>query len=176
MNTATNSQLTSDSINRQLVEAIASDNVVPMYQPIVNLKTGERIAEEALARLHSDDSYLEAGKFIEAALQMQLVHKIDHAIIKQTVLHCSTDVLRGLPPLPHFVNISADLLRHTDLVEDIFSVAMQQCTACGDLIGQEKPLVIEITEHQLLSDTREAKRILEPFLDFGLRLGLHLFQ
>jgi diguanylate cyclase (GGDEF)-like protein/PAS domain S-box-containing protein len=164
------------TIARQLEEAIASNNVVPMFQPIVDLQTGERVAEEALARLHIEgDGYLEAGKFIEAALHLQLVHKVDYTIIKQTIMHCSTDVLAGLAPIPHFVNISADLLRHAELIEDIFSTAMMQCTACGDRLGPDKPLVIEITEQQLLSDTREAKRILQPFLDFGLRLAVDDF-
>lgn len=164
------------SIARQLEKAIASDNIVPMYQPIMDLQTGELVAQEALARMHTDNgTYLEAGKFIEAALHLQMTHKIDHAITKQTILYCSGRVLQGKPPLPHFVNISADLLRHPDLVEDIFATALCQCDACGDRIGPEKPLVIEITEQQLLSDVKEAKRILQPFLDFGLRLAIDDF-
>ena len=35
--------------------------------------------------------------------------------------------------------------------------------------------MIEITEQQLLSDVNEAKRILQPFLDFGLRLAVDDF-
>jgi EAL domain-containing protein (putative c-di-GMP-specific phosphodiesterase class I) len=35
--------------------------------------------------------------------------------------------------------------------------------------------VIEITEQQLLSDVKEAKRILQPFIDFGLRLAVDDF-
>ena len=164
------------SIARQLEEAIASDNIVPMYQPIMDLQNGELVAQEALARLHvGNGTYLEAGKFIEAALHLQMTHKIDHAISKQTILYCSGRVLQGKPPLPHFVNVSADLLRHPDLVEDLFSTALCQCKACGDLIGKEKPLVIEITEQQLLSDVSEAKRILQPFIDFGLRLAVDDF-
>lgn len=164
------------SIARQLEEAIASDNIVPMYQPIMDLQTGELVAQEALARMHTDNgTYLEAGKFIEAALHLQMTHKIDHAITKQTILYCSNRVLQGKPPLPHFVNVSADLLRHPDLVQDIFSTALCQCEACGDRIGKEKPLVIEITEQQLLTDVKEAKRILQPFIDFGLRLAVDDF-
>ena len=164
------------SIARQLEEAIANDNIVPMYQSIIDLQSGELVAQEALARLHvGNGTYLEAGKFIEAALHLQMTHKIDHAITKQTILYCSNRVLQGKPPLPHFVNVSADLLRHPDLVEDIFSTALCQCEACGDLIGKEKPLVIEITEQQLLSDVSEAKRILQPFIDFGLRLAVDDF-
>jgi diguanylate cyclase (GGDEF)-like protein/PAS domain S-box-containing protein len=164
------------SIARQLDEAIASNNIVPMYQPIRELQSNELVAQEALARLHlGNGTYLEAGKFIEAALHLQMTHKIDHAITKQTILYCSGRVLQGKAPLPHFVNVSAGLLRHPELVEDIFATALNQCQACGDRIGPEKPLVIEITEQQLLSDVKEARRILQPFLDFGLRLAVDDF-
>lgn len=164
------------SIARQLEEAVASDNIIPMYQPIKDLQSGELVANEALARMRIDnDTYVEAAKFIEAALHLQMTHKIDHAITKKTILYCSGRVLQGKQPLPHFVNVSADLLRHSDLVEDLFSTALCQCQACGDRIGPEKPLVIEITEQQLLSDVKEAKRILQPFIDFGLRLAVDDF-
>ena len=164
------------SIARQLEEAIAADNIVPMFQPILDLQTGEIVGQEALARIRTEQgTYLEAGKFIEAALHLQMTHKIDHTISKQTIMHCSDRVLQGLPPIPHFVNVSADLLRHPNLVEDIFATALCQCQACGDRIGKQKPLVIEITEQQLLSDVNEAKRILQPFLDFGLQLAVDDF-
>ena len=165
------------SIARQLEEAIAADDIVPMFQPILDLHSGEIVGQEALARIRTKQgSYLEASKFIEAALHLQMTHKIDHTITKQTILHCSNRVIKqGLSPLPHFVNVSAGLLRHADLVEDIFATAMCQCQACGDRLGPQKPLVIEITEQQLLSDVNEAKRILQPFLDFGLRLAVDDF-
>ncbi|MDX1823608.1 MAG: diguanylate cyclase, partial [Thiohalomonadales bacterium] len=165
------------SIARQLEEAIAADDIVPMFQPILDLHNGELVGQEALARIRTKQgTYIEAGKFIEAALHLQMTHRIDHAITKQTILRCSNRVIKqGLSPLPHFVNISAGLLRHPDLVEDIFATALCQCQACGDRLGPQKPLVIEITEQQLLSDVKEAKRILQPFLDFGLRLAVDDF-
>ncbi|MDH5633882.1 MAG: EAL domain-containing protein [Gammaproteobacteria bacterium] len=164
------------SIASQLEEAIENDTIVPAYQPIVDLATGNIVADEVLARIDDKEAGLvEAGKFIDAALQLQLIHKIDHTIIKQAIMSCSVNVLSGGAPRPHFINISADLLRHPELVQDILDTAIAQCTACGDAIGDEKPLVIEITEHQLISNVTEAKRILQPFLDFGLRLAVDDF-
>ncbi|MBE9516007.1 MAG: EAL domain-containing protein [Proteobacteria bacterium] len=175
-NSSLNSKTSILTIARQLEDAINNNRIIPAYQPIVNLTDGEIIAEEALARIIGpNDEIIEANKFIEAALQLELVHKIDHTIIKQAITSCSTRLLDGNKPLKHFVNISADLLRHPDLVEDIVNTAVGQCTACGDLMDDEKPLVIEITEHQLISDVNEAKRILEPLLDFGLQLAVDDF-
>jgi EAL domain-containing protein (putative c-di-GMP-specific phosphodiesterase class I) len=88
---------------------------------------------------------------------------------------CSTKVQQGVPAHPHFVNISAELLRHPDLVQGILDTALTQCTACGDLLGNQKPLVIEITEQALLHDIEEAREILAPFLNFGLQLAIDDF-
>jgi EAL domain-containing protein (putative c-di-GMP-specific phosphodiesterase class I) len=39
-----------------------------------------------------------------------------------------------------------------------------------------KPLVIEITERELLYSSDTARELLKPFLDFGLRLALMTSQ
>lgn len=163
-------------IARQLEEAINNNNILPAFQPIVNLADGKIVADEALARIRTpENDLIEASKFIEAALQLELIHRIDHSIIRQTIMACSSKLMESGNSIDHFVNVSADLLRHSDLVQDILDVAITQCGACGDLVGQEKPLIIEITEHQLISDTREVKKILQPLLDFGLRLAVDDF-
>lgn len=163
-------------IARQLEEAINTNNVIPAYQPIVNLADGNIVADEALARIRTADNELvEASKFIEAALQLELVHRIDHSIIRQSIQACSARLLETEIPLYHFVNVSADLLRHSDLVQDILDLAIEQCGNCGVLVGDEKPLIIEITEHQLISNTEEARKILQPLLDFGLTLAVDDF-
>ncbi len=164
------------NIATQLENALAEQRVLPAYQPIMDLASGQQVADEALARIVSADSEpLPANRFIEAAVHLQLVHRIDYEIARQTVMRCSTRVQYGEAPHPHFVNISAELLRHPDLVQGILDTALLQCRACGDLLGAEKPLVIEITEQAVLHDVEEAKHILAPFLDFGLRLAIDDF-
>ena len=164
------------SIATQLDEAISDHRIVPAYQPIVDLQSGKRVAEEALARIVTKQGELiEAAHFIEAAVHLQMAHKIDYEITRQTVAHCSHNVLSGKEPIPHFVNISANLLLHPPMVNEILETAKQECIACGDKIGNCKPLVIEITEQELLQDVQKAKRILAPFLDFGLRLAIDDF-
>ena len=160
----------------EIDQAISEDRLRPAYQPIVRLADGETVAEEALARMvQADGQLMEAARFITQASQLQLAHRIDHAIMRQAVDHCALRIFSGQPPLTRLVNISADLLRHPELVGDLIARAKAICAACGDRIGAQKPLVIEITERELLGDLQEAKRLLEPFLDFGIRLALDDF-
>ena len=77
--------------------------------------------------------------------------------------------------IPHFVNVSADLLRHPQLVKDIIQFASEKYIECGQDSCNEKPIVIEITEQELFSDMDEVKKILAPFIDFGMPLAIDDF-
>ncbi|MGM0680395.1 MAG: putative bifunctional diguanylate cyclase/phosphodiesterase, partial [Pseudomonadota bacterium] len=164
------------SIATQLENALRENRIIPAYQPLIDLQTGQQVADEALARIIiPDGEVLPAVQFIDAAVHLQLVHRIDYQVARQAILRCSNSVLQGEAPHPHFVNISAELLRHPQLVQGILDTALQECQACGDRLGSEKPLVIEITEQALLHNLGEAREILAPFLDFGLRLAIDDF-
>ncbi|MDR9437519.1 MAG: bifunctional diguanylate cyclase/phosphodiesterase, partial [Thiohalophilus sp.] len=164
------------SIATQLENALRENRIIPAYQPLIDLQTGQKVADEALARIiNPDGEPLPAGQFIDAAVHLQLVHRIDYEVARQAILRCSNSVLQGEAPHPHFVNISAELLRHPELVQGILDTALKECKACGDRLGSEKPLVIEITEQALLHNLGEAREIFAPFLDFGLRLAIDDF-
>ncbi len=164
------------SIGNMLDSALSENRIVPAYQPIVDLATGKVVAEETLARmLTPDGQVVEAAHFIAAASQLQLLHRIDQAIVMQAFSHCVVGLQSGVNRLDHFVNISADLLRHSELVDEMLQAARKYCSGCGGLIGDVKPMVIEITERELLADIDTARDMLMPFIDFGLRLALDDF-
>ncbi len=162
-------------LGKLLDSALREHRVIPAYQPIVDLNSGSVVAEEALARVvNADKSLLAAEHFIEAARQLQVTYQIDRAIIISTIEHCVRQ-LPANPQMAHFVNISGNLLHHPKVVSEILDLARNRCLACGDLIGATKPLVIEITERELLHDLDATRNMLRPFLDFGFRLALDDF-
>jgi len=164
------------SVGNMLYAALKEGRIVPAFQPIVELASGKVVAEEALARLLSPEgAVLEAGRFIEAASQLQLPHRIDNAILLNVIEHCTTALQTGTNSINHFVNISADLLRHGDLVAEILASEHERWVACADLTVDVKPLVIEIAEQELVTDIRTTRALLMPFIDFGLRLALDDF-
>lgn len=164
------------SIGTQLEQALTDKRIIPVFQPIFELQSGNKVAEEALARIEEEDGSLTiADKFIDAAVQLQLVHRIDDVIIRSTIEHCTNNHINQHDCLPNFVNISADLLRHPEMVKDILEYAKTNCNKCGLNKNNKKPLVIEITEQELLHDIEEVKRILAPFIEFGLPLAIDDF-
>lgn len=162
-------------LGKLLDSALREHRVVPAYQPIVDLNSGAIVADEALARVvNADQAPLAAEHFIEAARQLQVTYQIDRAIIISVIKHCVQN-LRAAPNMAHFVNISGNLLRHPKVVSEILDAARIHCAACSDLTGPTKPLVIEITERELLHDIDATRNMLRPFLDFGMRLALDDF-
>ncbi|MES2406760.1 MAG: diguanylate cyclase [Pseudomonadota bacterium] len=164
------------SIAAKLNQAIESNRLVPAYQVIVDLETRLPIAEEALARLIDESgNVIVAADFISAAMELQLTHLIDYQIIRQTMQHCAENIAGGGAQIAHFVNISADLMLHQDLIQKLFDEAQAACISCGVEMGPTKPLVLEITERQLLGDAKAVKAKLAPFIDYGMRLAIDDF-
>ena len=173
------SQETTDnifSIGTQLENALNENRVTPVYQSIFNLTSGKHVAIEALARIQEEDgSLIPAGEFIDAAVELQLVHRIDHQIIKKMMQRCTENMIQTKSSLPHFVNISADLLRHPKLVQDIIDFATKKCDEYGFSKSDEKPIVLEITEQEFFGETNEVKDLLAPFIDSGMQLAIDDF-
>lgn len=162
-------------LGRSMSQALREGRMVPAYQPIVDLKTDKVVAEEALARIVTPGQQaIPASAFIDAARELQLSYEIDRTIILQTFARCVSG-LQHHQSLAHFVNISANLLCHPEVVTELLEEARRTCTSCADLIGPVKPLVIEVTERELIYDIETARRLLKPFIDFGLRLALDDF-
>ena len=164
------------NVGSMLDSALCEGRIVPAFQPIVDLQTGKIVAEEVLAQLKMPTGEMVPAKdFIDSAHQLQLLHRIDKTILLQAFSHCVTGIKTGSHRIDHFVNISADLLCHRDLVEEIIESAFNKCSQCENEIGALKPMVIEITERELLSDIDTAIELLTPFTDFGFRLALDDF-
>jgi len=159
-----------------LEKALNENRIIPVYQPIFDLKSGNQVADEALARIQeTDGSLIAAHEFIDAAVELQMVHRIDSQIFKKMITRCVESYLKSPNTLPHFVNISADLLRHPQLVKEIIQFAKEKYDECGLSSCEAKPIVIEITEQELLGDMDEVKVLLAPFIDFGMPLAIDDF-
>ena len=163
-------------VGNMLEAALREDRVTVAYQPIVDLKNGKVVAEEALARITTPaGKTLAASEFIDSARLLQLTHKIDRTVMLQTMQHCARLLVANDHPINHFVNISGNLLHHPAVVEELLDTTRAICMSCGNLVGPVKPLVIEVTERELLGDIATARALLKPFTDFGLRLALDDF-
>mgnify|MGYP000981623231 CR=1 FL=1 len=158
--------------------ALRDERVVMASQAIVDLASGQVVADEALARVRLPDGrLLPAGDFIEAAEGLGLMPDIDSIICRAAMSRCASKLGGGefSPDFLHFVNLSPQFLARRDLVEELLDAAKNSCQTCGIDFGPIKPLVFEITERQFLRNLDTLEADLKPLLDFGFRLALDDF-
>lgn len=152
-------------IRQTLNSALRDGRLLAAYQPIIDLKTGTVVAEEALARIRSPNgSIIPASAFLVAAREMALTHLLDRAILLQTFARATAT---PDPGRLYFLNISTRLLHQPDMLQELLGAANQSIS------GQS--FVIQLTGHELLDRPQETQRLLAPFLDFGMRLALDDF-
>jgi EAL domain-containing protein (putative c-di-GMP-specific phosphodiesterase class I) len=106
-----------------LVRAISHGEIVPWYQPLVDLSTGRLIGLEALARWeHSSGALDEPSVFIPLAERTNLIVDLDRAVMAQAFLDVSRWQTRH-PDLRVSVNLSGRHLDRDDWVDTLLAAA-----------------------------------------------------
>lgn len=155
----------------QVQSALQESRVMPAFQSIVDLKTGQVVAEEALARIRTrEDAIIQAQRFIHAAEALHLVNAIDRAVTRSAMERTAEAIEATRSLDAYFINLSAQSLADRELV----TALRDQALAFRMLRGGVNPMVIEITERQS-ADMATLRSHLEPLLEAGFRLALDDF-
>jgi len=140
-------------------------DVVPFYQPIVDLETGKPLGYEVLARVRRGNNFLSAGFFAEAAEQSGLMKKIGKIVIEQAVREKSEPWAKDML---FFINFSMREVENREtprILADLFK-------SYG--IRPEE-IVAEITERQAVRDLNAVQAFAREMLDIGVRLAVDDF-
>jgi EAL domain-containing protein (putative c-di-GMP-specific phosphodiesterase class I)/putative methionine-R-sulfoxide reductase with GAF domain len=104
-----------------LVRAIGHGEIVPWYQPLVDLSTGRVIGLEALARWeHSSGALDDPSVFIPLAERTNLIVDLDRAVMRQAFLDLGRWQARH-PDLRVSVNLSGRHLDQDDWVDHLLA-------------------------------------------------------
>lgn len=160
----------------QVQSALHEGRVLPAYQPIVDLRTGRIVADEALARIRAkDDSLVPAINFVQAAEALHLIGAIDETISSSAMARCAVSIAGQEDGfISNFINLSPQFLANPEAVDNLLQHARTYCARCGLDDAAVKPMVIEITERQS-ADILLLKKHLKPLIDFGFQLALDDF-
>lgn len=102
-----------------LLEDLQQRKLQVYLQPQVDLRTGEIVSFEALARWHSELlDFVSPAEFIRVAENAGKIHKLDMYILHLVLEWQSERKRKGLPMYPVSVNISADHFYYPTFVED----------------------------------------------------------
>jgi EAL domain-containing protein (putative c-di-GMP-specific phosphodiesterase class I) len=156
-------------IEIDLQRALARDELVLYYQPVVELASGEIKGVEALIRwAHPEKGLVPPGMFIAVAESSGLIVTIGEWVLRQACQDLGKWAGPGAPKLRMSVNVSARQLSHPGF-EDMVVRVLGDSGADPDLI------TLEITESMLIHDTAGKADVLERLRAMGTRIALDDF-
>ncbi len=150
----------------ELRRGLERGEIVPYFQPIVDLAGGQVVGFEVLVRwLHPDRGLLLPGQFLPLAEEAGLMGELGERVLRDSLAQLARWRAVGLS----FATCSLSVnIASQQLVDDSFIDVVDD--ALGETGIDADSLWLEITETALMADTSAATRALR-----GLRgLGLHL--
>lgn len=152
------------SLEHDLRQAIAKDQLVLHYQPLVQLHSGEVVGVEALVRWnHPERGLVPPNHFIPLAEDTGLILSIG-----EWVLRTACQQAAQWPGLVVAVNLSPVQFKSRDLVETVSQILRETDLPPGRL-------ELEITESVLLHDSAAALAVLERLKSAGVRIAMDDF-
>ncbi len=132
-----------------VLDAIKNHKIIPHFQPIVNIKTGKTEINELLMRIELEGKMITAGKFIETAESLGIVHQMDYIVIEKAFQKIKETNYQGIL----FINLSPKALMIGEFIKKVV-----QLTLTYDI--NRDNIVFEITERE----TVKSFSLLEKFV------------
>lgn len=152
----------------ELGEAIAKDELVLHYQPIIELASGKVVSVEALVRWqHPRYGLIAPDQFIPIAEKSDIIKPLTRWVIKTAVRQLRAWRDAGFE-LAVAVNISARNLLDTELQPEIAAVLIDE--HC-----EPRRLALEITETAVMHDAERSHATLSRLRELGIGIGIDDF-
>ena len=142
------------SLGAELREAIRDGKLPVLYQPVIELETGNCVGAEALVRWRRDAGNLVSPEvFIPVAEKSGLIRDITRAVLRN-ILADLAHLLREDPNLKVNLNLAREDLEQPDLIETL-------ATALLEANVPPTALKLEITERALINSDVARRQISE---------------
>ena len=149
-------------IATELKEAIAEDRIVPVFQPIINLRSGEIDKYEVLMRIKDKNgNFISPGDFLPVAKKISLYNKLSKRLIEKAV-----EVVKD-KGIKVSVNISSEDLASAESRKWLLSVIDDEDVA--------KNICFEIVETEAFSDLMILKNFYSDIKERGAELAIDDF-
>ncbi len=148
-----------------LEHAIASGDIKPFYQPIVDISTGRLYGCEVLARwVKPNGDTISPAVFIEYAEVSGLAIPMTISLM-EAVRRDLEDLFAAFPDMRVSINLFEGHFRDGSVVEDVSAIF-------SDSKISFRQLVFEITERHPLGDDTQAKSVINGLHAMGCRLAM----
>jgi diguanylate cyclase (GGDEF)-like protein len=145
--------------------AVAAGEIVPHFQPVMNLQEDRIIGFEALARWnHPTRGMIVPDTFIPVSEDLGIIDEVTYAILRASCL-----AARDWPPsLWLAINISPVQLQDPWLASRLLAILTETGLAPGRLI-------LEVTENAVIDDIMKARAVFASLQNAGVRIALDDF-
>ncbi|MBJ7339020.1 EAL domain-containing protein [Mycolicibacterium sp.] len=156
------------TLEQQLYQAIEHDELIPVFQPIVSLRTGQIVGAEALARWRQPvGGVLLPAEFILLAEETGQIRQVDRRVTERAVVEC-----RGLlrEPSREFhlaINASAKT------VDAEYVDYLAELIARYGLLPER--LTIELTESAMVHESGRLRQTLSDIRSLGVKVAIDDF-
>lgn len=154
---------TNARMDEMLRKALSTGAVYPLFQPLINAKTGALKGVEALARWRAEAGPVSPEVFIPIAERAGLIDELGRTILSQAILG-----LENWPKLGLSVNVSPIQLRNPTFAAAVLEILERT---------QFDParLTLEVTEGVMISNPDQAKRSIALLKAIGVKFALDDF-
>ena len=151
-----------------LPEALANNALDVHYQPQVDLKTGQVVGVEALARwFHPELGNIPPSDFIAAAERAGLISSLGEWVLRRACEDFKTWHEAGFK-LRVSVNLSPHQLERTMLADEILSILQECDMSC-------EHLTLELTETSMMQNSVRTQETLTKLHNAGIRFAVDDF-
>ncbi len=156
------------NMENKLRKAVANNEFVMKYQPVIDALTKKLMGVEALIRWQCDEQAVEPDQFIPIAEKSRLIVDIGKWVIQHTIEQLSIWNNRTNLSLTMAINLSAMQLTYDNLIIDITN-SLEQHNVAANLIE------FEITETALIVDPEKTASMIQKISDLGCKVSLDDF-
>jgi diguanylate cyclase (GGDEF)-like protein/PAS domain S-box-containing protein len=156
-------------VEKELRVALKENQFSLHYQPIIDTKSGEIIALEALTRWnHPEKGIIMPDEFINIADQTGLLQQIGEWSINQLCIEGRILTERHVQELPIAFNLTRRQYNHPSLLQMLSD-------ACETHRFNPKKLILEISESTLIQAGDDTLKILRKLKSFGCLIAIDSF-
>ena len=147
-------------------KALETDNIVPFYQPKIDITTATLYGSESLVRwfLNSKEQ-LSPGEFIPILEEYNLIKELDFYMLEKVCKHISLQLQNGIQPVPVSVNFS-----RYNLLDEYFE---QRIINIINKYNINHSLIeIEITESGLINNIERINYFVTKMHSEGFKISI----
>jgi diguanylate cyclase (GGDEF)-like protein/PAS domain S-box-containing protein len=156
-------------LENNLRKACERGELFLVYQPQVNIQTGQLVGVESLVRWqHPLLGLVPPDRFIPLAEETGLINPIGQWILRSACQQAMTWHTAGLPPIRVAVNISARQFAQHDFLESVQTIVSE--------VGLPTDwLELELTESAIMTDVERTAQTLHELKDSGISISIDDF-